>query len=74
MGKVYICIILEHTNTAIVTSDSISTGNPIFSGVYNLAVKIRVLLKFETVLSQIGSNLSFFLLPFFLLFLILIHL
>lgn len=60
MGKVYICIILEHTNTAIVTSDSISTGNPIFSGVYNLAVKIRVLLKFGTVLSQIGSNLSFF--------------
>lgn len=74
MGKVYICIILEHTNTAIVTSDSISTGNPIFSGVYNLAVKIRVLLKFGTVLSQIGSNLSFFLLPFFFLFLILIHL
>lgn len=74
MGKVYICIILEHTNTAIVTSDSISTGNPIFSGVYNLAVKIRVLLKFETVLSQIGSNLSFLLLPFFFLFLILIHL
>lgn len=74
MGKVYICIILEHTNTAIVTSDSISTGNPIFSGVYNLAVKIRVLLKFGTVLSQIGSNLSFLLLPFFFLFLILIHL
>lgn len=54
----YICIIMEHTNTAIVMSDSISTGNPIFSGVYNLAVEIRVLLKFGTALSQIGSNLS----------------
>lgn len=60
MGKVYICIIMEHTNTAIVMSDSISSDNPIFSGVYSLAVKIRVLLKFGTVLSQIGSNLSFF--------------
>lgn len=73
MGKVYICIIMEHTNTAIVMSDSISTDNPIFSGVYNLAVKIRVLLKFGTVLSQIGSNLSllfFYLFSFFLPFLI----
>lgn len=67
----YICIIMEHTNTAIVMSDSISTGNPIFSGVYNLAVEIRVLLKFGTALSQIGSNLSLFffhLFSFFFLF------
>lgn len=59
---------MEHTDTAIVLSDSISTSNPIFSGVYNLAVKIRVLMKFGTVVSQIGSNLSFF---FFNLFFIL---
>lgn len=65
MGKVYICIIMEHTNTAIVMSDSISSDNPIFSGVYSLAVKIRVLLKFGAVLSQIGSNLSFFFFLFF---------
>lgn len=56
--KVYICIIVEHANTAIVMSDSISTGIPIFSGVYNLAVKIRILLKFGTARSQIGSSLS----------------
>lgn len=69
--KVYICIIVEHANTAIVMSDSISTGIPIFSGVYNLAVKIKILLKFGTALSQIGSSLSvppqslfFFLFPF----------
>lgn len=55
----YICIIMEHTNTAIVMADSISTENPIFPGVYNLAVKTRVLQKFGTVLSQIGSNLFF---------------
>lgn len=56
---------MENTDTAIVLSDSISICNPIFSGVYNLAVKIRVLLKFGTVLSQIGSDLSFFSLIFF---------
>lgn len=64
MSKVYICIIMEHTDTAIVLSDSISTRNPIFSGVYNLAVKIRVLLKFGTVVSQIGSDLFFSLIFF----------
>lgn len=58
---------MEHTDTAIVLSDSISISSPIFSGVYNLAVKIRVLLKFGTVLSQIGSDLFFFL-NFFLSF------
>lgn len=69
VGKVYICIIMEHTNTSIVMADSIFTENPIFPGVYNSAVKTpRVLLKFGTVLSQIGSNLFFnpcsFLFPF----------
>lgn len=59
---------MEHTDTAIVLSDSISTSNPIFSGVYNLAVKICVLLKFGTVLSQIGSDLFFFSLIFFSFF------
>lgn len=66
--KVYICIIGERANTAIVMSDSISTGNPIFSGVCNLAVKIRILLKFGTVLSQIGSSLSVPPHPFFSFF------
>lgn len=64
----YICIIVEHTNTSTVMADSIFTENPIFPGVYNLAVKTRILLKFGTVLSQIGSDLFFnpfsFLFPF----------
>lgn len=64
---------MEHTDTARVLSDSISTSNPIFSGVYNLAVKIRVRLKFGTVLSQIGSDLFFFFYLFFILFPFLIH-
>lgn len=64
---------MEHTDTAIVLSGSISTSNPIFSGVYNLAVKIRVLLKFGTVLSQIGSDLLFPFNLFFILSPFLIH-
>lgn len=64
---------MEHTDTAIVLSDNISTSSPIFSGVYNLAVKIRVWLKFGTALSQIGSDLIFFFNLFFIFSPFLIH-
>lgn len=71
VGKVYICIIMEHTNTAIVLSDSISTDNPIFSGVYNLAVKIRVSAEiWDSAVSDWEQSLFFFfnLFSFFLTF------
>jgi len=67
VGTVHICILTEHTKTAVVESDSISTDHPIFSGACNLAVRIHVLLKFGTGLSQIGSNLFFFILFSFLI-------
>lgn len=68
MGEVYICIITEHRYTALVVSGSISTDNPIFSGVCNLAVKIGVLLIIWGRAVPDWEQSLFFLYPFFIPF------
>lgn len=60
VGELHVCPVTEPAQAARGVSDGTATDNPVFLGFCNLAVKIRVLLKFGTALSQIGSSLSGF--------------
>lgn len=67
-GELHVCPVTQPVQAAHGVSDGTATDNPVFLGFCNLAVKIRVLLKFGTALSQIGSSLSGFFFHLFTLF------